>query len=132
MVRQTIGKMLGHLGYQATFAKDGAEAIALYTLAQESGTAFDAVILDLTVPGGMGGKETIEKLLKIDPQVKAVVSSGYSHDSLIAEFDRYGFSGVIAKPYRVSVLSQVLNEVLSAWKRRIFRNEGSALTQNLS
>jgi DNA-binding NarL/FixJ family response regulator len=70
------------------------------------------VILDLTVPGGMGGKETIKNLLKIDPQVKAIVSSGYSEDPIMAEFTRYGFVGVISKPYRVSEMSNLLNKVI--------------------
>ena len=108
--------MLSRLGYQAELARDGAEAIELFTLAQESGKAFDAVILDLTVPGGMGGKETMEKLLKIDPGVKTIVSSGYSEDAIMAEFAKYGFSGVIAKPYRIAELSRVLKKVISKVK----------------
>ncbi len=108
MVRNIIGRMLGHLGYQVEFAKDGAEAVELFTQAHESGTAFDAVILDLTISGGIGGKETMETLLKIDPQVKAIVSSGYSDDPIMADFQKYGFSGVIAKPYTIKVLAQVL------------------------
>jgi PAS domain S-box-containing protein len=120
MVQEIIGKMLGHLGYQAIFAGDGEEAIELFTRAQQSGTAFDAVILDLTVPGGMGGKAAMEKLRQIDPQVNAIVSSGYSDDPVMAEFARYGFSGVIAKPYRITELSKVLNKVLRTGKRGDF------------
>jgi PAS domain S-box-containing protein len=112
IVRQTIGKMLQHLGYQVAFANDGAEAIELFLQAQESGTAFDAVILDLTISGGMGGKETIGRLLEIDPQVKAIVSSGYSDDPIIAEYAKYGFSGAIAKPYKLSELGKILNKVI--------------------
>jgi PAS domain S-box-containing protein len=113
MVLQTLNKMLTHLGYEVCLAKDGSEAIELFTQAQESDQGFDVVILDLTVPGGMGGKEALKNLLKLDPQVKAIVSSGYSEDQVMAEFAQYGFSSVIAKPYRISDLSKVLNRVLT-------------------
>ncbi len=96
ILRQTLSKLLGYLGYEATFARDGDEAIQQFIQAREAGREFDAVILDLTVPGGMGGKAAIEKLLRIDPQVKAIVSSGYSDDPIMANFLEYGFSGVIA------------------------------------
>jgi two-component system, cell cycle sensor histidine kinase and response regulator CckA len=84
----------------------------MFVRAQGSGQAFAAVILDLTIPGAMGGKETLAKLLEIDPQVKAVVSSGYSDDSIMADFLKYGFCGVIAKPYRISELGKILHEVI--------------------
>jgi two-component system, cell cycle sensor histidine kinase and response regulator CckA len=92
MVREVIGRMLASLGYEAEFARDGGEAIEMFVLAQGSGQAFAGVILDLTVPGAMGGKETMARLLEIDPQVKAVVSSGYSDDPIMADFQKYGFS----------------------------------------
>ena len=72
----------------------------------------DRVILDLTVPGAMGGKETMARLLEIDSRVKAVVSSGYSDDPIMADFQKYGFSGVIAKPYKISELGKILQEVV--------------------
>jgi PAS domain S-box-containing protein len=112
MVRQVLDKMLNHLGYEGEFARDGDEAIALFREAQRSAGAFAAVILDLTVPGGRGGKETLAQLLKIDPGVKAIVSSGYSEDPVMANFDRYGFSGIIAKPFKVPELGKVLHDVI--------------------
>ena len=112
MVREVLGRMLARLGYEAEFARDGGEAIEMFVQAQGSGQAFAAVILDLTVPGGMGGKETMARLLEIDPQVKAIVSSGYSDDPIMADFQKYGFSGVIAKPYRISELGKILHEVI--------------------
>ena len=112
-IREILCRMLGRLGYEADSASDGSQAIEKFVKAKESGRPFDAVILDLTVPGGMGGKETIEKLLKIDPQVKAIVSSGYSDDPIMANFKEYGFSEVIAKPYRVVELSKILQRVIS-------------------
>jgi PAS domain S-box-containing protein len=112
MVREFLGATLAHLGYEAEFARDGGEAIEMFVKAQESGQAFAAVILDLTVPGGMGGKEAMAKLLEIDPQIKVVVSSGYSDDPIMTDCQKYGFSGVIAKPYRISELGKILNQVI--------------------
>jgi PAS domain S-box-containing protein len=112
MVREVIGRMLDHLGYEADFASDGAQAIEEFARAKEAGRPFVAVILDLTIPGGMGGKETIKKLLEIDPQVKAIVSSGYSDDVIMADFKKYGFCAVIAKPYKISELSKTLHKVI--------------------
>ena len=114
MVRQVLDKMLSHLGYGAEFARDGDEALALFTQAQKSGEVFAAVILDLTVPGGLGGKETMERLLKIAPGVRAIVSSGYSEDPIMAKFEKYGFSGMIAKPFKVAELSKILHQVILA------------------
>jgi PAS domain S-box-containing protein len=112
MVREVLGRMLARLGYETEFAGDGSEAIKMFVQAQGVGQPFAAVILDLTVPGGMGGEETLAKLLEIDPQLKAIVSSGYSDDSIMADFKKYGFSGVIAKPYRISELGKILNQVI--------------------
>jgi len=112
MVREVLGRLLSSLGYEAEFARDGGEAIAMFVQAHGSGQAFAGVILDLTVPGAMGGKETMARLLEIDPQVKAIVSSGYSDDPIMADFQKYGFSGVIAKPYRISELGKILNQVI--------------------
>ncbi len=112
MVREVLGGMLSRLGYEVDFASDGSQALEKFVQAQEANQAFAAVILDLTIPGGMGGKETIQGLLKIDPQVKAIVSSGYSDDPIMADFQKYGFSEVIAKPYRVAELSQILQKVI--------------------
>jgi len=106
--------MLRYLGYRVGFAKDGTEAIEIYINAKESGDPFDAVIMDLTVPGGMGGKEAIAKLLKIDPAVKAIVSSGYSNDPVMADFRNYGFKGVVSKPSGLKEMGEVLNKILSA------------------
>ncbi|MCX5888396.1 MAG: CHASE domain-containing protein [Deltaproteobacteria bacterium] len=113
MVREVLGRMLSRLGYEVDFASDGSQAIEKFVRAQAEGRPFTAVILDLTVPGGMGGKNAIKELLKIDPQVKAIVSSGYSEDPIMADFKKYGFSEVIAKPYRVAELSKLLQKIMS-------------------
>lgn len=114
MVREILSNMLGKLGYEPVCAVDGEEAIRLYQEARASGRPFTAAIFDLTVPGGMGGKEAIRRLLAIDPRIKALVSSGYSEDPIMAEFRNSGFQGVISKPYRIMELSQALAAVINA------------------
>jgi len=113
MVREVLDKMLLYLGYEVKFAKDGAEAIEFFTQSEKSGDHFAAVIFDLTVPGGMGGKEAMARLLEIDPRIKGIVSSGYSDDPIMADFRKYGFKGVTAKPYRITELSKILQEVVT-------------------
>jgi len=111
---QVVDAMLVHLGYEVERAGDGTVAITKYIEAQQSARPFDAVIMDLTVPGGMGGKETMQRLLAIDPQAKAIVSSGYCHDPVMADYRNYGFSGVIAKPYLLEALSKLMQQVLQS------------------
>jgi CheY-like chemotaxis protein len=111
-LRKSAGRILNKLGYEVEFAGHGEEAIEIYQKAQASGKPFDAVILDLTVPGGMGGKETIKKLIELDPEVKAVVSSGYSNDPVMAEFKEYGFQGVLVKPYKIEELGELLHKLI--------------------
>lgn len=112
-VREAAGEMLRHMGYEVEFAKDGSEALKLYKRAKMESMPFDTVIMDLTVPGGMGGKEAIEKLLVFDPGVKAIVSSGYSSDPILEKYQKYGFKGVLPKPYEMGKLSDVLYGVLA-------------------
>ena len=109
--------MLCMIGYDVAVARDGKEALKLYKDAKKKKKPFDVVILDLTVPAGMGGKETLEKLVEFDPCVKAVVSSGYSNDPIMSEYEKYGFKAVIAKPYTVKELSDTLNRVMNLWQR---------------
>jgi nitrogen-specific signal transduction histidine kinase/CheY-like chemotaxis protein len=111
-VRQVAGKILTHLGYEADFAVDGAEAIEKYQGARKARQPFDLVIMDLTIPGGMGGKEAFETLRQIEPGTRAIVSSGYADDPIMTHYRKYGFSGVIKKPYKVDSFSHVLHEVL--------------------
>ena len=115
-LRKMVGRMLEKLGYESEFAKDGAEAIQMVKEAKEAEKPYDAVILDLTIPGAMGGKEAINKLLEIDPEVKAIVSSGYSDDPVLANFQEYGFKGMMPKPFESQLLSKVLHEVLRGEK----------------
>jgi PAS domain S-box-containing protein len=112
-VRNTVCKMLRHLGYEVETASNGDEAIALYKKAMKSGALFDTVIMDLTIRGGMGGKETMQNLLRIDPSVKAIVSSGYFNDPIMSDYRTYGFYGVIPKPYEIEDLSTLLRNVIA-------------------
>lgn len=111
IVRDIAGKMLSHLGYDVAVTKEGREAIELYKMAKEAGKPFDVVIMDLTIQGGMGGKEAIKELLGIDPKAKVIVSSGFSNDPVMAYFMEYGFKGVVAKPYKLKELSEVVHKV---------------------
>ena len=106
-------KMLVLIGHSIETVTDGDEAVSLYKKALDNGKPFDAVILDLTIPGGMGGKEVIKILGSLDPNVRAIVSSGYSNDPVLANPEDYGFRGVIAKPYRLNELKTTLQKVLS-------------------
>jgi CheY-like chemotaxis protein len=108
IIREVLASSLDDLGYEVEITQDGDEAIKAYKEATQSGKKFDAVILDLTVQGGKGGKETIAELLKIDSDVKAVVSSGYSEDPVMASPQEYGFQAAIVKPYKMEDLSQAL------------------------
>ena len=111
-VRDTLGAILNIFGYTVEVVHDGAKAIELYKKAKEDGKPFDGVILDLTIPGGMGGKETIKRLLEIDPNVKAIVSSGYSDDPVMADYKKYGFRGVVPKPYFQEDMINALNKII--------------------
>ena len=112
-IRKVAVQMLNKMGYEVSVAKDGIEAIEMYRQAQLLKEPFDAVILDLTIPGGMGGKETIRKLKKLNPDVRALVSSGYSNDPIMSNFSDYGFQGVIKKPYRIQDMSDALRSVIN-------------------
>lgn len=113
IVRDVAAEMLDFLGYTSSSAKHGEEAVTLYREAMSNGRPFDAVLMDLTIPGGMGGKETMAKLLEIDPQATGMASSGYANDPIMANFTDYGFSAVIPKPYKMDELSTTLTQALS-------------------
>ncbi|MHB8845116.1 MAG: hybrid sensor histidine kinase/response regulator [Nitrospirota bacterium] len=117
-MRSTTGDMLMRLGYSVDFAGEGSEAIAKYREAREGGRPYDAVIMDLTIPGGMGGREAIRELLAIDPDALAIVSSGYSDDTVLADHRSFGFRGVVRKPYRLRDLSEVVADVLREGRKR--------------
>jgi len=112
MVRTVARAMLNRLGHKVYLAKDGAEAIQVYKDSMKSENSPDIVIMDLTIPGGMGGKEAVQEILTLDSQAKDIVSSGYSNDPIMANFKEYGFCGAIVKPYEVNELSRVIHDIL--------------------
>jgi CheY-like chemotaxis protein len=105
-------EVLKFLKFDVVFARDGLAAIDLYKKEKTAGAPFDIVILDLSVPSGMGGKETIEQLRKFDPAVKAIVSSGYTDDPVVQDFSQYGFSGRLTKPYKINDLKTLLEQLM--------------------
>jgi len=112
IIRDVVCEMLELLGYKATQVADGSEALALYDARQKEGAGFDAVIMDLTIPGGMGGVEAVKKLLAIDPLARVIVSSGYSGDSVLENYQALGFCNIASKPYQLQELAQVLSDTL--------------------
>jgi signal transduction histidine kinase/CheY-like chemotaxis protein len=114
LIRDVARDILSNLGYEADLARDGAEALDLYCKAKDAGQSYAAVIMDLTIPGGMGGEEAVKKLLAIDPAAKVIVSSGYSNDRIMSDFKAYGFSGVMTKPYRIADMGKTLQLVINS------------------
>ena len=113
MVRRLLSNMLHKLGSEVVLTEDGAAALKAYSESKANSCPFDLVIMDLTVQRGMGGQEAIQRLLEFDPNVKAVVSSGYSDNPIMADYRAHGFCGVINKPYTLAQLTAVLRSVLS-------------------
>ncbi len=111
-IQDILGKMLQHLGFDVDFASEGEKAVSQYTHAFQQGAPYVATILDLTIPGGMGGKETLRQIKALHPEAAVIVSSGYSNDPVMARFQKFGFSGVIAKPYNLLDLSKVLSQIV--------------------
>ena len=111
-VRKIERKYLEKLGYEVTDVKDGQEAIDVYKKAFHSGTPFDLVILDLTVPQGWGGQLTLERLLKIDPDISAIIASGYVNDPVIENYGDYGFQGALKKPFKRDEMKKLVEKIL--------------------
>ncbi len=111
MVRDISTEMLQSCGHSVETAVDGKETLQKYTNAAKKDTPFDIVIMDLTIPGGMGGKETISKLLAFDPEAKVIVSSGYSTDPIMANYREYGFSGRVTKPFQIKDLEEAIVQI---------------------
>lgn len=111
MVGEIACQMLEYLGFEAVHVTDGLDAIEEYKKQQNGGMPFTAVIMDLTIPGGMGGKEAVTEILSIDSQAKVFVSSGYSTDPIMVNCRDYGFSGGIAKPFDLEGMQKMLSAV---------------------
>ena len=113
VIRTVVNAMLTHLGYEVVEAREGKEALALYQAYRDEGRPIDLVIMDLTIPGGMGGKEAIQELLALDPAAKVIVSSGYSNDPVMANCRQYGFLAAAAKPFEMQDIVRAIQQVES-------------------
>ena len=112
LIRQMAKEMLSKMGHKSLMAEGGSQAVELYKQSKNSASPVDVVIMDLTIPGGMGGKAAVKKLLDFDPEAKVIVSSGYSNDPVMADFFQYGFHAAIVKPFKFQQLYDVIAEVL--------------------
>jgi CheY-like chemotaxis protein len=111
-IREVAGEMLSYLGYRVETCASGEEAVALYKSELERGFHPEAVIMDLTVPGGMGGLEAASIILTFDPTARIIVSSGYSNDPVMANFESYGFSEALLKPFMLEDMSAVMGKIM--------------------
>ena len=112
LVREVAARMLNHLGYEVECVESGEQAVSAYRQAFAGTRPYDLVIMDLTIPGGMGGREAVQKVLEIHPAARVIVSSGYANNPVMADFRQYGFQGVVSKPYVLATLSQTVQQVL--------------------
>ncbi len=112
MILELSKQMLEYLGHEVVVCEDGESALEEYELAMQRESPFDLVIMDLTIPGGMGGEKAIQELLKLDPHAKAIVSSGYSNDRVMAEYKKHGFKSVVIKPYQMEDLDRAIQNTL--------------------
>ena len=111
-LREIVGISLRQMGHEVELVEDGRRAVEAYRRARDQGRPFDAVLLDLTVRGGIGGAEAVHSLLQLDPSVKAIVMSGYANDPVLQEPERHGFKGAMPKPFNVRKLQEILSQVL--------------------
>jgi CheY-like chemotaxis protein len=113
-IRAIAGTILQRIGLDPVVVADGGDAVREFSVAQHEGRPFELVVLDLTIPGGMGGKEAMELIRKLDADVPAIVSSGYSSDPVLANFEAYGFQAIVPKPYEISQLTEVIDRLLAS------------------
>lgn len=113
MLHEVAEAMLEELGYQSMHAHDGVEAIEMYNSSLNSENPVDVLIMDLTIPGGMGGEEAIKSILALDPEARVIVCSGYSNSTVMSNYEKYGFKGTLSKPYDIDDLENTLVRILS-------------------
>ncbi|MEA3332430.1 MAG: ATP-binding protein [Pseudomonadota bacterium] len=114
MIRSLVEKSLSRIGYEVVSAEDGDEAVRLYRESKKADAPIDLIIMDLTIPGGMGGKDTVKEIHKIDSEAKVLVSSGYSNDPVMANFSEYGFCGAIVKPFQIRESMEIVGKAVSS------------------
>ena len=112
VIRDALALLLDHLGYTIITSPDGESAIRKFEAAMKSDVNIDLAILDLTIPNGMGGKETAVRLRELDPSVKMIVASGYADEAIMADYEKYGFQGALAKPFELAELATVISAVI--------------------
>jgi two-component system cell cycle sensor histidine kinase/response regulator CckA len=112
-MRKMLNALMTAIGYRASLAAEGPEAVASYREAKNAGQPFAAVLLDLTIPGGIGGREVVKQLLEIDPKVKAIVSSGHADDPIMSQYRECGFSAALLKPYSIESMKKTLSSLLN-------------------
>ncbi len=112
LICKMLSMILEELGYSSTIVNDGKDAIEEYKKQYEKKDPYDLVIMDLIIPGGMGGKEAIKDLLKIDKNIKAIASSGYSDSDVISSYEDYGFIGRIPKPYTLDIVKNCIEKLI--------------------
>lgn len=111
-ILDVMEKLLIRKGFAVSTVRDGKEAVSVYKHALESGKRFDVVVMDLTIPGGIGGKEAILELKALDPEIVAVASSGYSNDPIMADHAAFGFSAILPKPYNIRDLVELVRSLI--------------------
>ena len=119
LVRDMSQAMLKSMGHEVVLARDGDEALSLYEKALQSGPPIDVIIMDLTIPGGMGGKEAVRELLSLNPSAKVIVSSGYSTDPIMSAYQEYGFCGTLVKPYQRKDMARAVSDAFTIPKNKI-------------
>ncbi len=113
VVRQLIGKLLEFLKYDVVLCSDGEEAVKVHKESFENKIFFDLIIMDLSVPGGMDGIKALSKMREVEPEILAIITSGYSNDDVIDESKKAGFKGFLQKPFELNTLKELLNKVMS-------------------
>lgn len=111
-ILDVMEKLLIRKGFAVSTVRDGKEAVSMYKRSFETGKRFDVVVMDLTIPGGMGGKEAIQELKALDPNVVAVASSGFSNDPIMSDPAAYGFSAILPKPYNIRDLIELVRSLI--------------------
>jgi len=112
VILEVTQEVLNFLGYEVVFAQEGAAAIGIFSRERSAGRPFDLVILDLSVPEGMGGQETFKKLHALDPSVRVIVSSGYTSEPMMTDPKKFGLAGALAKPYRIAEIKTLLETLI--------------------
>lgn len=114
-IRDVAGQILEHLGCEVAIAANGEEAVELFREAKKSESPFDLLIIDMSIPGGMSGIETMRIIQGIDPDARAVLSTGYTDTDIVDDYHQLGFSGIMPKPYRIGDIRNLLKDLIPGY-----------------